>query len=179
MRTTRNLVQISLRGLLVLTLLMAIALGVWMNWVRNRRLAFDELRRQGAVVYMSNHPPAAVDWDWGPVFEMPDRVSFYVRVVGSKVRIGETMFSPDEAEKYLLEQKGIATKFGSNDTQMYVAQNLGDDCDPRINVRMLNFGGKNFDVAGTWNWDVYMAEWNKNVGSGNKDDITERRITKR
>ena len=179
MRTTRNLVQISLRGLLVLTLLIAIALGVWMNRARNRRLAFYELRRQGAVVYMSSHPPAEVDFDWGPVFEMPDRVAFYVRVVGSKVRIGETMFSPDDAEKYLLEQKRIATKFGSKDTQMYVAQNLGDDCDPRISVRMLNFGGKNFDVAGTWDWDGYMVEWNRNVSSGNKGDATKRRITKR
>jgi len=162
----RKLLRISIRALLMAVFLIAVTLVVLLKRADSRRQLFDDFRDSGAIVNYSNHPPRwlsnIADINWGPFFDGPDSVAYYLHVEGDQVRIGDTLYTPDDAESYLLQQKSLANANGTDDVQVYVASDIGDTPSQEVSHRMLIFGGTQFPLAGTWSRETYQKDWEAN-----------------
>ena len=179
-KITKKSWHVSIRTTLGLLLLVALGLAALVRRADSRRLQFDAMREDGAIVTYSNQPPkilrSIADIDWGPIFDRPELVAYYLRVEGKQVRIGDRLFTPDDGECYLLKQKSIANAEGAKNIRFYIDTETGANLPDDIVVRMLLFGDAEFPYTGTQSWSMYKRDWKLNV---KRHQRRERGITKR
>ena len=121
---SRTLLRLSIRFLLLAVFLIAFTLAVLLTRAESRRQLFDDLRNEGAIVNYSNQPPqwltAIADINWGPFFDGADSVEFSLQIEGNQVRIGDTLYAPDDAESYLLQRQAIANANGAENVKVCI-----------------------------------------------------------
>jgi hypothetical protein len=145
----------SLRTLLAVLAAIAMTLSVMVWRAESRRKVFDKLRSDGAIVRYAPSP-------WGPLFAKPALAKFYVNVEGDRLRIGDTLYNIDEAEKFLLEQKAIANRNGLDNFEFYTMESVDTKPSESIHSRILNFGLMTFNNGGGFDRSLYEDEWEAN-----------------
>ena len=142
----------SLRTLLAISAAIAIILSVIIWRAESRRKVFDGLHDDGAIIRYTTSR-------WGKLFTKPSVAEFYVNVEGERLRIGDTLYSVDEAEKFFLAQKNIANQNGLNSFRFYTMENADSQPSKQIHNRIFNFGVSTFGMGGGFDRVMYEAEW--------------------
>ena len=148
-------VRFSLRTLLVAIAAFALVFFVLLWRAESRRQCFDDIRNLGAIVdYSRSH--------WGAIFDEPLSVTFYVNVEGEKIRIGDTLYSRDDAKNFLIEQKAIAIQTGLDEVSIRVMTSVDIEASDDLFNEMLNFGNDHFDNTDSWFREMYEVDWEAN-----------------
>ncbi|GAA5510926.1 hypothetical protein [Novipirellula caenicola] len=115
-----------------------------------RYAKFKELQADGAIVRIF---PAD-----GMTREsvLPMDIAFFPIPTTHGIRLGQTVFSVDDAESQLLKWKKIANDNGVKNVQLWV---VTDDMQNPISQRLLTFGVTNFHAAGGENLKRYKKRW--------------------
>ena len=127
--------------------------------------AIKTLRDNGAIVQVSERHP----WwlgplkrlDWGNVFIAPAHVEMYVQIEGGRVRVKDRLYEPDDAKRYLMQQKTIAVEHGATSFQLRAAAKLGDTQEQEIRHQFMVLAMNNLDSGMTYDWSVYRSDWEK------------------
>jgi hypothetical protein len=136
----RTRLRFSIRTLLAVVTALAVGLGGWIGYSKDKLNKLAAMRQEGAIVIVRNGTPKwlrSIGVEQLSPFYSVSTVELYVTPMGDEALVGNSdkLISKEEAKSCILEQAAEARSYGSKDIQLI----LIDD----FNAEWMEFAAAN------------------------------------